>query len=1781
MCGGSSTTTQSVSIPPEVLARYNAVNARAEQVAEEPFKRYEGQFVAPLTDTQRLGIKNTYNASQQAQPYYQLGVAAQNDAYSSGLAGTQAAYAPLYAGYNQSANQMGGAEAAYFGANVRGADANQRAAQTYAQANRKAQPYFSGATQDLSKGLGAASIQNASATSAIRNAPGSARSLQDRAGNLILSSVGLGQGYYDRADSGIDDALAAAKGANKQAFSSADAAPGAAKPIQDFAQKQIMSAEGKAEEANREAMRYASEAKDEADPYQRDATQGVYDARDLGDSYLGSATLATAQGGEDVNQRDLDIQRYLNPYTREVADSTYRALRQQQEQEMAGQTGNAIRSGAFGGDRAGLVAANLARQQTLGTAQAMSPIYERGYQQALGTAQQQQGVDLSARQANRAAQQQMAQQLAMLGQQGYGQRMGAAQQLEALGQGAFNRGIQSAQTLSGLGQTEFGQSLSSGQAGGQLGSMLYDQGNRQAQLYSQLGNTAFQQNLSAAAQRQSLGQAAANTSLMAGQAAGQLGSQLFGQNLQQGQAFSQLGQNEYQQRLAASQQRQAIGQGQANLGMQYGQAQQGLGQQSFAQGLQYGQAQQGMGQQYFNQGQGMAQQLAGLGLQNYNMGSDTAKNYAALGAGSQQAALQGAQALIGAGTLQQQTQQAEATANYQQFLQERGYPFQVAQFLANIAMGTGALSGSTTTTTQPSSFFGNISDARAKEDITPVGETFDGQTIYRFRYKGEKAHQIGLIAQEVEQAHPEAVGRSQGFKTVDYDRATKDAAKIGLGAAQMDRPHRAPGGLVPADDLRAILAMQQQSFGPFAQAGLYGGTPQDGPMGAAGSYVPKAGLPVGKLMTAGAAPRAPESGISQLKGIVGAGEKLFGKEGLLGKGGLGEKVVSKVSGLAGAEAAKPSAGGLAPATSGAAPAAAGVAAGAPAPTEEKGLLERLRDGAADVLDTTSKALGRNAGGRTGYAGLGKVINPMELQDPSKGINAYIEDATEGQDEAGALPKPGALPAEKSSGLSDALGLATKAAGLISAAPAAASAAGSGISALMALLPIVSDARLKDNIRPVGKTYDGQNIYAYDFGDGRTQMGLIAQEVARHKPDAVGRSGDYLTVDYNRATEDAAPGLAPRERASGGLVPRFGYASGGEPYDMNAEHPADAYFEKYVIPRESGGKQFDAEGRPLTSSAGAIGVAQVMPKTAPEAARYAGVEFDENRYRTDPDYNKTLGKAYFRRMYDDFAGGDPVRAMAAYNAGPGGLQRAVAKAGEGGDWRAHLPSETRNYIAGVGDRPAQNAQPVASGLAPPPAAKERNFLHSILPTSTDAKGEESINWKKTLIPILSGLGGMASSPSRYLGAAILQGLGTGADAYANLEKKEQDIAESKARERADLVTAEVSLSGIPTTALISDPKTGIITGVRVYGPGNRIDVIKIDEYNRNRKAYRLAPEVPGGLAPSGPEVPPSLAPPAPPPVAGASTPDAQTAPQPGLGGADLGKPSDGGLKPPEKPQPIYVALPRDLEDKAKAAAERVGSMGFGTIKNDPAQAKVANPFTDQDQIASEARSKVQTRNDFARAMTEIPESGFVSSNIFSSKVATPVVEAVNGFLRTLNLPDDVRIARPEDLKNVETVKKIAAQLGFANTSEAGQRSNASLERWLSAIPSQANTPQGAAGLVAELYLMQQREIDLDNFYRTFRRSAEKHTQTPAEAMYVGEGLSDEFSKRMDKQYADEKKALSDIFLERIPMKNKNTGKVEQVPLMSVLAQTAGKPPQGVADYVRGKYGDNVLRYFGGQ
>lgn len=70
-------------------------------------------------------------------------------------------------------------------------------------------------------------------------------------------------------------------------------------------------------------------------------------------------------------------------------------------------------------------------------------------------------------------------------------------------------------------------------------------------------------------------------------------------------------------------------------------------------------------------------------------------------------------------------------------------------------------------------FFGSstmtVSDRRAKQDIEPVGRTFGGTTIYRYRYKAGGPFHFGVMAQDVERTNPEAVTIGPaGLKMVNY-----------------------------------------------------------------------------------------------------------------------------------------------------------------------------------------------------------------------------------------------------------------------------------------------------------------------------------------------------------------------------------------------------------------------------------------------------------------------------------------------------------------------------------------------------------------------------------------------------------------------------------------------------------------------------------------------------------------------------------------------------------------------------------------------------------------------------------------------------------------------------------------------------------------------------------------------------------------------------------------------------------------------------------------------------
>ena len=105
-----------------------------------------------------------------------------------------------------------------------------------------------------------------------------------------------------------------------------------------------------------------------------------------------------------------------------------------------------------------------------------------------------------------------------------------------------------------------------------------------------------------------------------------------------------------------------------------------------------------------------------------------------------------------------------------------------------------------------------------------------------------------------------------------------------------------------------------------------------------------------------------------------------------------------------------------------------------------------------------------------------------------------------------------------------------------------------------------------------------------------------------------------------------------------------------------------------------------------SSAGALGLLQLMPGTAKATALKAGMKYSKAALTDDPAYNATLGAEHLAELIDEFDG-SYIMTFAAYNAGRRRVYEWVDRFGDPRsgkvdpvDWVERIPfTETRNYV----------------------------------------------------------------------------------------------------------------------------------------------------------------------------------------------------------------------------------------------------------------------------------------------------------------------------------------------------------------------------------------------------------------------------------------------------------------------------------------------------------------------
>ena len=118
----------------------------------------------------------------------------------------------------------------------------------------------------------------------------------------------------------------------------------------------------------------------------------------------------------------------------------------------------------------------------------------------------------------------------------------------------------------------------------------------------------------------------------------------------------------------------------------------------------------------------------------------------------------------------------------------------------------------------------------------------------------------------------------------------------------------------------------------------------------------------------------------------------------------------------------------------------------------------------------------------------------------------------------------------------------------------------------------------------------------------------------------------------------------------------------------------------VARRES---EFDQYAK---SSAGALGLMQVMPGTAQEMAKNLKIPFEEESLVTSWKYNVLLGATYLQELSYRYRG-NPILIAASYNAGPSNADKWIQHLGSPldrktnlVDWVEMIPfRETRNYV----------------------------------------------------------------------------------------------------------------------------------------------------------------------------------------------------------------------------------------------------------------------------------------------------------------------------------------------------------------------------------------------------------------------------------------------------------------------------------------------------------------------
>lgn len=1053
--------------------------------------------------------------------------------------------------------------------------------------------------------------------------------------------------------------------------------------------------------ANTPFQAYSQNANDFVAPLtgtQRQAIGQIADASTMAQPWFNMAGGATMAGMGPANLGELDTQKYMNPYTQYVVQNTADILGQQNQQAMSGALGTAIGAGAGFGDRSGIAAANLARQQQMGLGSTIGNLLNQGYQQAQGVAQQQQSADLAARQAN----------LARLLQGG--------QSLGQLGAGAQGSALAGAQALFGAGTQE----QQTEQAGK---SALYNQ-------YQQMRAYPFQV-------AQFLANIGMGTGALSGSTTTETKPAGFFSGFKEG---GKVIEGSYRrgglipESMGGHVAPQHMGEGYADGGAPADYStmimQQLFGGASPDAGA-YGMGKMGLGaagyvpQANLPVGQLNAPKISESAPQTSI--SDIVDTASSLGED--------------AGKVGDWWEKNKPRPDLNIDKDADSLSGQI--YRANGGRA-GLAAGGMPYDPQNTGYVPDNTPQKSPE-LNPAKISSGGQESGL----GKVADMAKLAMMFMPMATGGVAGR-HGYADGGNPFAS-DAALIELARKKKEQDAlRQPAGMtsemLSASDYSVPERLaKNMPVSPAEMQDLYN---QQAQAPALPGLVPSASTDEFRTVAAKRPPNIDASGFQNTvsgigdvfrAGLIGTGNALTGVN-------LAGEVMSALE-AQGLPTRKPATGWNNYFLS---------------PSE----IEK-RDRALAVTDPILDWYREHA---DTFQGRPELMSEM-LKDPIAYYNTHKDIAATGPASTGSVSYMGGL-----------------------SAPDASNSAFLSPEYSFRVAPTLSGKTLGDAVATPPSVAPAVTTPAAS-GDGLFLGSAKAAEPAAPAATEEAAAGLYLNAPAQtgassglvppvpRAREDR-PNIAPEEKRS--LTPTA--AGTAELGPTREKYQGDDFFGEYIIPRESAGRHFDKNGNPLTSSAGAVGISQMLPSTGPEAAKLAGLEWDENRFYNDPKYNEKLGRAYFNSLLDRY-NGDTTLASAAYNAGMGRVDKAIARAREdGGNWTDYLPGETRKYISGMPGGTVEPGPTTADGGGEPSRGEpSRGGLGGAGDFWSQAFGSD-VGPGNIVLPFLAGLGKMAGSQSRFLGTAILEGIGGGAEAYMNRQKQLADIAGTKATAFSNISTA---------------------------------------------------------------------------------------------------------------------------------------------------------------------------------------------------------------------------------------------------------------------------------------------------------------------------------------------------------------------------------------------------------